>query len=261
MKLRNPVIAVVLLVTTVLFGVPAAAAPAPSLHTALAAPTTLRIMTIGDSLNTGLGSLDGCGYRTQLNKDLVAAGVTPTFTGVLNGSGVLDCKIPYGRHGATLQDLQNNVAGWIAADDPEVVLIQIGTNDATGDVNGYQLRYQTLLTTILNAKAGIKVIGAYMPYSVTTWAVNQPSLNVQIIQATLSEQTWYPGRVALVNASKLPCKFRADGIHPDYYDPIGRWYYEGLASLYGLPLAPANSLFYQDQPMPGIHRSATSCPV
>lgn len=221
----------------------------------------LRIATIGDSINTGLGSMNGCGYRTQLKKDLEDAGVTPTFLGAMNGTNTLDCKIPYGYHGAVLQDLQNNVVAWIQADNPDVVLIQIGTNDSTGSVNGYQARYYTLLQTILNTGPNIKVVASYMPYAVTSWAVNQPSLNVQIILSTLDAQAAYPGRVALVNASKLPCKFRADGIHPDFYDPIGRWYYEGIASLYGLAPAPANSLFYQDQPMPGIHRPATSCPV
>ena len=224
-------------------------------------PTTLRIVTIGDSLNTGLGSMNGCGYRTQLKADLIAAGVTPIFTGVLNGTGALDCNIPYGHHGAVLADLQTNVVKWITADAPDVVLIQIGTNDATGSVNGYQARYLILLQTILNAAPSVKVVASYMPYAVAPWAVNQPSLNVQIILSTQDAMAAYPGRVALVNASKLPCKFRADGIHPDYYDPIGRWYYEGVASLFALPPAPANSLFYQDQPMPGIHRPATSCPA
>jgi len=255
--LRLRALAAALLAATVLIGTSAAAVP----------PDPLRIMTIGDSLNTGLGSMDGCGYRTQLDRDLTAAGVAHVFTGAQNGTGPLDCPIRYGHHGATLANLQTSVVGWMAADAPDVVLIQVGTNDATGSVDGYQARYRTLLQTILSANSTVKVAAGYMPYRVTqpgeptSWATNQPSLNVQIIMATLNAQTAYPGRVTLVNASKLPCRFRADGVHPDYYDPVGRWYYDGIASLYGLPLSPANSLFYPDQAMPGIHRPATSCPT
>lgn len=272
MKARSTLLVALLLAVTVLSGSAAgtgAATPTilqglpvgDSFRVGLGASTALRVMTIGDSINTGLGSMDGCGYRTQLKADLIAAGVTPIFTGVLNGTGVLDCKIPYGHHGAVLASLQANVAGWIAADNPDVVLIQIGTNDATGTAPNFQARYLTLLATILTASPTVKVAASYMPYAVTSWAGNQPSLNVQIILSTLDAMAAYPSRVALVNASKLPCRFRADGIHPDYYDPIGRWYYEGVASLFGLPPTPANSLFYQDQPMPGIHRPATSCPA
>jgi hypothetical protein len=248
---------VALTALSVLVGAAGASTPAP-------APTSLRIMTIGDSINTGLGSADGCGYRSEVQQFMDAAGVAVTWTGELNGTGANDCEIPYGHFGATVQDLKNSVTAWMAADMPAVVLIQIGTRNAAGQgagLTGFQLDYQWLIQYIFNASPTVKVIASYVPYSVAFWAANEVSANISIIGAVQAFLPYYNGRLLLVNNSRLPCKFLADGIHPYFYDPIGRWYYDGLVTLYGLPPLPSASYYFLDQPRPGYERVATVCPA
>lgn len=232
----------------------------------VAVPLSLRIMTIGDSLNTGLGSPDGCGYRTELARLMLTANdgvaVVTTFTGLANGSNPNDCPIPYGHFGSTVQDVKNSAAAWTVADTPDVVLVQVGTNNAMGSMANFQADYQTMLTNILNASPTVKVVASYVPYSVAPWAANEVTANIAIIMAVLALlPTYGSSRLYLINASKLPCKFMGDGMHPWNYDPMGRWYYEALAALYGFTPVPLNSYYFLDQPRPGYERSPTVCPA
>lgn len=252
MRLRAALLAVIVLLTT-----SAAATP----------PTTLRIMTIGDSLNTGLGSEDGCGYRTKVNDLMLTAGVggTPvavTWTGELNGSNANDCKLRYGHFGATVQDLKNNITGWLNTDQPDVVLVQIGTRNAMGEgagLTGFQLDYQWVIQYVFNWSTSVKVVVSYVPYSVATWAPNEVTVNTLIYSAVQAFLPYYNGRLYLINASKLPCTLLGDRVHPFDYRPIGAWYYEALAALYGFTPLPLNSYFFGDQPRPGYERAATVC--
>jgi lysophospholipase L1-like esterase len=231
-------------------------------------PTPLGIMTIGDSLNTGLGSADGCGYRTELARLMQTAGpggtpVAVTWTGLLNGTGPNDCDIPYGHHGATVADLRNSVNAWLAADTPDVVLIQVGTNDATGSLTNFSYDYQDLLNRILMWSPTVQVIASWVPYSVAPWAGNEVTVNTMIYGAVVAFAP-YPAaaRLRLVTDNALyTCRWLIDGVHPVDYTPIARWYYQALAGAYGFSPLPLNSYYFGTMaPRPGVERAATDCP-
>jgi hypothetical protein len=95
----------------------------------------IKIMPLGDSIT---GS-PGC-WRALLWTRLQAAGYTNfDFVGTLDNSG--DCGIPYdgnneghGGYLATGIDSQNQLPAWLSATNPDVVMMQLGTNDVWSNI-------------------------------------------------------------------------------------------------------------------------------
>ncbi|MEV5970369.1 GDSL-type esterase/lipase family protein [Streptomyces sp. NPDC051921] len=101
---------------------PSAAAVQPS-------PPLVRIMPLGDSITAGEGSSDGAGYRGPL-WDLMAhqTRYVPDFVG--SGSfGAVGDPDNEGHRGWTIGAVRNEIRGWQAAADPDVVLLHLGIND------------------------------------------------------------------------------------------------------------------------------------
>lgn len=101
--------------------------PAPG--TAAAQPAPVRVMPLGDSIT---GS-PGC-WRSLLWNRLQDNGFTDIdFVGTLGPQG---CGVPYdgdneGHGGALVTTVaaQNHLVGWLAATNPDVVIMHFGTND------------------------------------------------------------------------------------------------------------------------------------
>ncbi|BDI31216.1 hypothetical protein CCAX7_32670 [Capsulimonas corticalis] len=92
-----------------------------------AAPT--RIMPLGDSVTDGWTPEPG-GYRIQLWNDIVNSGEVAEFVGSqFNGPAALGSHHHEGHAGWTTSDIAGQVSGWMAAYAPQIVLLQIGTND------------------------------------------------------------------------------------------------------------------------------------
>lgn len=208
-----------------------------------AAPTSLRLLAVGDSINSGLGSPDGCGYRTEVTRLLQRANVTTTWTGPTAGTGVNDCPTGY-RFSPTVQTLRDSINGWMASDTPDAVLITIGTRNAAGEgagVNGFGAAYTDLVNRILTASPTVQVFVALIPYSVAPWAANEVTgVNTPIIQMVLWTFPNHP-RVRWVDLQTYPPCLLWDGVHPSDYGPIARQWYNGLAAVYGLPAGPRDA--------------------
>ena len=231
-----------------------------TMSAAAVVPTSLRILAIGDSLNSGYGSPDGCGYRTELGRLLTNAGVTPVWTGPQRGGssvGPNDCTTGY-RHGATVQNLRDSINAWMASDDPDVVIIIAGTNNAMGSPPGMAnlaLDYRDLVQRIYTAKPSTKVIVTWIPYAAAPWAGNQVTVNIDIYNGVVA---FFPA-VRWVNLAQYPTRLMWDGVHPSDYGPIARLIYAGLAVEYGLPPGPQDSYaLFTGNCRPGIERPATA---
>ena len=95
----------------------------------------IKIMPLGDSIT---GS-PGC-WRALLWTQLQSAGYTNfDFVGTLNNSG--DCGIPFdgdneghGGYLATGIDSNNQLPAWLAATTPDVVMMELGTNDVWNNI-------------------------------------------------------------------------------------------------------------------------------
>ncbi len=104
-----------------------------------------RIMPLGDSITRGwYGSSHDWGYRKPLYDFLTGAGYNFDFVGIKNDGSFPDPSHE-GRDGWQANELLNGrtsvpaegkLADWLIADEPDVILLHIGTNDVSwNDIN------------------------------------------------------------------------------------------------------------------------------
>jgi len=107
------------------------AAFSPGAITAQSAP--LRIMPLGDSITDGTnaGTAGRGGYRGTLYDSLTTAGYNIDYIGSLSNNGALLADVNHeGHSGWRIDQLDANIEGWFnTMEDPDVVLMHIGTND------------------------------------------------------------------------------------------------------------------------------------
>lgn len=229
--------ALVLTLTVAIAGAPAAHAAAP-----------VRVMPLGDSITGG----PGC-WRAMLWDRLQRNGFTNVdFVGTLPGGG---CGLTgwdgdnegHGGYQATGIANQNQLPGWLAATDPDVVLMHLGTND------------------VWNNQPTATVLAAFGKLVDQMRAAN-PSMKIlvaQIIPMTPSGCSWCPTGVSALNAA-IPAwaagksttqspvtvvdQFSgfdtaadtSDGVHPDdsgFQKMSDRWYPALTPLLGGTPPA------------------------
>ena len=95
----------------------------------------LRIMPLGDSITRGVtGDPSGQGYRGPLYELFDDADLTIDFVGQFRNGSFADPD-HQGVSGRTATELDPLVAGIVNAQDPEVVLLMIGTNDVRNEPN------------------------------------------------------------------------------------------------------------------------------
>jgi lysophospholipase L1-like esterase len=123
-----------------------------------------RILPLGDSITFGIGArtpvFDQGGYRMELFRRARADGHALTFVG-RQANGPIDVgneafpTAHEGHPGATINDgnnqLANRVDAAIAATDPDIVLLMIGTNDVNGNVDNPPDDLRNLINQITSA--------------------------------------------------------------------------------------------------------------
>jgi lysophospholipase L1-like esterase len=94
----------------------------------------LKIMPLGDSITYGVmgtDDKDSGGYRTELWKKFVAAGLKVEFVGSQsNGPNSLNNKYHEGHRGWAIRKIAASVNTWLNISQPDLILLMIGTNDA-----------------------------------------------------------------------------------------------------------------------------------
>ena len=136
------------------------------------AQTPVRVMPLGDSLTYGYP--DTGGYRVGLDRMVLQAGMSVDFVGSLHdGPPGLADQDHEGHGGWRIDQLTPHVDEWMAAAEPDVVLLHIGTNDIA---DKYQMetapeRLRTLVQTICRARPGVRVVLASVGASDVTWDV------------------------------------------------------------------------------------------
>ena len=87
------------------------------------------IMPLGDSITLGVYSEIGGGYRRFLDFLLNGAGYNFDFTGSLS-SGPFDFDNDHEGHlGWEVDEIRDNIYGWLVDNPAEIILLHIGTND------------------------------------------------------------------------------------------------------------------------------------
>lgn len=214
--------------------------------------TPLKIMTLGDSLTMGYGSSDGNGYRRELGRLLGAAGVPVTFT--FRGAVSVGTS--------TVQDLRAGIDGWIATDQPNIILLDSGTNNASGQktgMTGIEAAQHDLLNRIFADAPNVTVYVATIQYSSAPWSNNQVYNN----QYWITGSWQHPGKAYLASMDAIPvCGFLFDNIHPRDagYDAMARQWYRAMTPQMNLPAISPDAWDGKPVPRPGFERpTVMSC--
>ena len=142
-------------------------------------PRPIRIMPLGDSITDGAGTAGG--YRLPLYTALTSAGYNVDYVGTRNDNGAagLPDSDHEGLSGWTIGQLDSNIIDWLfAINDPDVILLHIGTNDSGGG------------TAFTNAVDRLDAL-------VTKIATNRPNAN--IIVTSLLPRGLEPNNTAITN--------------------------------------------------------------
>ncbi|MBS1721683.1 MAG: hypothetical protein JSS66_01620 [Armatimonadetes bacterium] len=133
----------------------------------------LKVMEVGDSITMGAGNVGG--YRVYLANMLVAKGIGADFSGQETSNNPPDMDLHHEGHpGWTTLDLLNglsdfpekgNVVDWIQRDQPDAMLLMIGTNDAMTPLQLMSTQYVDLIDAIHQAKPGMRVYFSSIPKS------------------------------------------------------------------------------------------------
>ncbi|MDH6112354.1 lysophospholipase L1-like esterase [Kitasatospora sp. MAP12-15] len=127
---------------------------------AAAPPPVLRVMPLGDSITAGDGSSTGNGYREPL-RELMAGQkrYTVTFVGSQR-DGDMPNPENEGHSGYFIDDISAGVDDWLAAAQPQVVLLHIGINDLDRGADKVHAvdRLRTLVDRIYTDRPGVAVV-------------------------------------------------------------------------------------------------------
>ena len=236
-------------------------------------PTPIRIMPVGDSITVGYTNLPGqpyvpfeYGYRADLYTRLVDAGYpsfqfvgsstehpTPEPSGVDLAGLNQDYHNGYGGQGISY--ISSNIASWIRADNPDVILLMIGINDigqgGTGNPVDAESRLNTLVQTVVTAKPSAHLIVAQtIPYATYTDSIIQYNA---YIKNTLVPSYKDQGKLVttvdqycnMLTGGAIDPSLYSNGInHPTAvgYDRMAQSWFDGIESLGPIthtPLRPA----------------------
>lgn len=221
-------LAVVTLVLALLVGCAGGAS------TAGAVPTL--VMPLGDSITDGF-NVPG-GYRVELEDALAAGGHDVDFVGSLtNGPAALDDREHEGHSGWRIDQLAASANGWLAAHQPKVVLLLIGTNDVIQDhaVSSAPQRLGTLIDQITSVVPSTSLLVASLPPLAGDAARDQ---RVRVynaaIPAVVSARAAEGKRVSFVDLyAGLTTADLADGVHPNLtgYRRIAALWYAALRNV------------------------------
>jgi lysophospholipase L1-like esterase len=176
-----------------------------------------RLMPLGDSITDGWQEPGA--YRIELSRLLLEAGRPVDFVGSLvNGPESLPDKDHEGHNGWRIQDLAAAMNPWLDANQPDVVLLMIGTNDVLSnrDLPNAPTRLSALIDQVLSRVPSATVFVAAIPrlqnpvddqevqdYNAAVPGVVQAKRNAGLNVHFVDQ---YPA----VAANQLP-----DGVHPD----------------------------------------------
>ncbi len=116
-----------------------------------AAAAPLKILALGDSLTAGYGVWPGSGFVPQLQKALTAAGIEAT---------VLDGGVSGDTTAGGLARLD-----WLLAEDPQVVIVELGGNDALRGLDPGQAKanLDAIITRLQRQNRAVLLAGMLAP--------------------------------------------------------------------------------------------------
>ena len=189
-----------------------------------ATPPPVRIMPLGDSLTSGYSTPTYLsGYRSQLYSLLAGAGYNVDYVGTQIDTQNPAIQDPNheGHGGYRIDEIDTGIAGWLSAvDDPDVILLLIGTNDIwqnyyTADAPS---RLENLIARIASMRPYAKIILANLPLRTDSASMEaaQVAYNATI-PGIVSNQVALGHHVSFVDmhSSFTSSGLSSDGVHPN----------------------------------------------
>jgi lysophospholipase L1-like esterase len=192
----------------------------------------VKVMPLGDSITDGF-NVSG-GYRINLWQRLAAGGYTVDFIGSgFNGPASLGDHDHEGHSGWRIDQIDTNVVGWLQASSPHTILLHIGTNDLTQNLDpaNAPARLSALIDKIRATAPAVELFVAQItPAADPTLELRVQSYNAAIlgIVAQKGPLTHLVDMHSAITAADL-----ADGLHPnaDGYDKMGARWFSALQSV------------------------------
>jgi lysophospholipase L1-like esterase len=228
-----------------LLGVLAAATIAGGLVGALpaAAATPIKIMPLGASITWGTNSTDGNGYREELRKLLTTnAGLSVDYVGSQK-SGTATDNDNEGHPGYRIDQVAAGADGWLATYQPDVVLLNVGTNDTIQnyDLPNAPARLRALIDQILvDRPTATVVFSTLVPSGDATNNARVQAFNAQLPAIAQAEQSaGQKVRLVDLNSTLTTADIGSDGVHPTDagYVKVADLWYSGLQPVLGAGIA------------------------
>jgi lysophospholipase L1-like esterase len=183
----------------------------------------VKIMPLGDSITEGTGytgEYPGA-YRVELWPKLLTAGYNVDFVGTRSNGPVTIDRDHEGRSGWRIDDVAQpqQIDTWLAATQPKVVLLKLGTNDMLDAAGGWETassRLSALIDRILAQVPGVHVVVAsIIPFGNSVYEQRALIYNAGVADAVAVKKS-QGKKVSFVDMhSAVPVgDLLADGIHP-----------------------------------------------
>jgi len=127
---------------------------------AAAAPPTIRVMPLGDSITAGLGSTTGAGYRLPLwNRIAAQTRYRVDYVGSQHDGAIPDPDHE-GHRGWQIAQIRAEIDSWLAAAQPRYVILHIGINDLAWGADPQQAaaQFADLVARIYADRPGVIII-------------------------------------------------------------------------------------------------------
>lgn len=178
-----------------------------------------------------MGVNEGGGYRIELFRLALEAGVDITFVGTLSNGPNTVGNVPFpknheGVSGETIAQIHSRVKNQALRDSPNIVLLHAGTNDMWNGPSGAPDRLGSLINDLTTRLPNALIVVAnIIPWPQMASNVNQ--YNSQL--ATVVNQRINQGKnvIFVDQNTAFPSNELADGIHPNaqgYARMAAKWY-------------------------------------
>ncbi|MES2657779.1 MAG: Ig-like domain-containing protein [Verrucomicrobiota bacterium] len=205
-----------------------------------------RILPLGDSLTSGT-TVEGA-YRNRLYNLLTTAGYNVDFVGTQTDANnpALPDRNHQGMSGYRIDQLQTGLGSWLnAIEDPDVVLLMIGTNDFSANFNiaSAPTRLAALVADIATKRPFAKIILSNLPLR-----TDDPNMEAQQVAFNASIPGIVSAQVALgrqvtfvdIHAALVPGDL-TEGVHPNLagYNKMADVWFPAVTSVI-TPLGSSN---------------------
>lgn len=183
-----------------------------ALRAAVAPPTrTVRIMAVGDSITIGAGSTAPGGQVDQYGNGS-GTGYRPWLVDLLARRNIAVQLTTVAQYGQTVRVMAPATLAALPAARPDIVLIDLGTNDMGGDSDNWQARYGQFVDQVLASSPTVRVALARLPYyrGIATSTVDTMNAAIDAIVNARKNS----GRVVAADMTVISPHWTADGMHP-----------------------------------------------